>query len=97
MVVLKNCESEPSYILAELFNKFLKESCFSDCLKVSLVVPEFKNIGQRSTVFTTILLVLFLWLVKSYRIVGHPEKCGRFYDFQYDFRSINCKSSCSCI
>ena len=28
VVVLKNCESELSYILAELFNMCLKESCF---------------------------------------------------------------------
>ena len=45
MVILKNCELELSYILAELFNKCLKESCFPDCLKVSLVVPVFKNVG----------------------------------------------------
>ena len=31
VVVLKNCEPKPSYTLAELFNKCLKESCFSDC------------------------------------------------------------------
>ena len=49
VVVLKNCEPELSYILAELFNKFLKESCFPDCWKVSLVVPVFKNVGERST------------------------------------------------
>ena len=50
VVVLKNCESELSYILAELFNKCLKESCFSDCWKVSSVVPDvFKNVGERST------------------------------------------------
>ena len=49
VVVLKNCEPELSYILAELFNKCLiKESCFSDCWKVSSVVPLFKNAGQRS-------------------------------------------------
>ena len=30
VVVLKNCEPELSYILAELFNKCLKESCFPD-------------------------------------------------------------------
>ena len=30
-VVLKNCEPERSCILAELFNKCLKESCFPDC------------------------------------------------------------------
>ena len=45
VVVLKNCESELSYILAELFNMYLKESCFPDCLKVSFVVPVFKNVG----------------------------------------------------
>ena len=35
VVVLKNCESEFSYMLAELFNKCHKESCFPDCWKVS--------------------------------------------------------------
>ena len=34
LVVLKNRELEFSYILAELFNKCLKESCFRDCWKV---------------------------------------------------------------
>ena len=38
LVVLKNCEPELSFILAELFSKCLKESCFPDCWKVSLVV-----------------------------------------------------------
>ena len=45
VVVLKH---ELSYKLAELFNKCLKESCFPDCWKVSLVVPVFKNVGERS-------------------------------------------------
>ena len=49
VVVLKNCEPELSYILAKLFNMCLKESCFPDCYKVSLVVPIFKNVGERST------------------------------------------------
>ena len=49
MVVLKNCEPELSYILAKLFNNCLKESCFPDCWKVSLVVPIFKNVGERFT------------------------------------------------
>ena len=31
VVVLKNREPELSYILAKLFNKCLKESCFPDC------------------------------------------------------------------
>ena len=49
VVVLKNCESELSYILAELFNKCLKESCFPDCWKVLSGVPVFKNVRERST------------------------------------------------
>ena len=49
VVVLKNSEPELSYILAELFNKCLKESCFPDCWKVSSVFPVFKNVGERST------------------------------------------------
>ena len=49
VVVLKNCEPELSYILAELFNKCLKESSFPDCWKVSSVVPVFKNIRERCT------------------------------------------------
>ena len=51
MVVLRNCEPELSYILAELFNKclVLKESRFPDCWKVSSVVPVFKNVGEKST------------------------------------------------
>ena len=52
VVVLKNCEPELSYILAKLFNMCLKESCFPDCWKVSLVVPVFKNVGERSTAKT---------------------------------------------
>ena len=64
VLVLKNCEPELSYILAKLFNKFLKESCFPDCWKVSSVVPVFKNVGERSTA-KNYLLVFFLWLVKS--------------------------------
>ena len=31
VVVLKNCEPELSYILTELFDNCLKESCFPDC------------------------------------------------------------------
>ena len=49
MVVPKNSEPERSYILAELFNKSLKELCFPDCWKDSSVVPVFKNVGERST------------------------------------------------
>ena len=49
MVVLENYEPELPYMLTELFNICLKESCFSDCWKVSLVAPVFKNGEERST------------------------------------------------
>ena len=49
VVVLKKFEPELSYIIAELFNMCLKESCFLGCEKVSLVVPVFKNVGEAST------------------------------------------------
>ena len=65
VVVLKHCEPELSYILAELFNKYLKESCFPDCWKVSSVVPVFRMLGKGLLLKTTALLVFFLWLVKS--------------------------------
>ena len=49
VVVLKNYEPELSHLLAERFNKCLKESCFPDSWKVLSVVPVFKNVGERST------------------------------------------------
>ena len=49
VVVLKNCELEVSYILAELFSMCLKESCFPNCWKVSSMVPVFKNVGESSS------------------------------------------------
>ena len=48
VVVLKNCEPELTYILAALFTKCLKESCFPDSWKVSSVIPPFKNVLERS-------------------------------------------------
>ena len=49
VVVLKICEPELSYILAELFIKCLKESCFPDCWKVSSMFLVLKNVGENST------------------------------------------------
>ena len=79
VVVLKNCEPELSYILAELFNKCLKESCFPDCWKVSSVVPVFKNVGERCTAKNyrpvsplSVVSKVFEKFVNN-RIVGHLE------------------------
>ena len=86
VVVLKNCEPELSY-------KSLKESCFPDCWKVSLVVTVLKNAEERSTAknyhpvsLLSVVSKVFEKLVNN-RIVEHLEKCGLFSDLQYGFRS----------
>ena len=91
VVVLKNCEPERSYILAELFNMCLKESCFPDFWKVSSMV--FKNVGERFTAknyhpvsLLSVVSKIFEKLVNK-RFVDRLEKCGLFSDFQYGFRS----------
>ena len=93
VVVLKNCESELSYILAELFSMCLKESCFPDSWKVSRVVPVFKNVEKRSFAknyrpvsLVSVVSKVFEKLVSN-RIVDHLTKCGLFSDFHYGFRS----------
>ena len=80
-VVLKNCEPKLSYILAELFNKYLKESFFPDCWKVSSLVLVFNYCSLFSVVSK-----VFEKLVSN-RIVDHLEKYGLFPDFHYGFRS----------
>ena len=93
VIVLKNCEPELSYILDELFNKFLEESCFPDCWKVSSVVSVFKNVGERCTAKNYCLVSLLSVVSKVFekhvnnRIVDYLEKCGLFSDVQYGFRS----------
>ena len=92
-VVVLNCECELSYITAECFNMCLKESCFPDCWKISLVVTGFKNAGERSTPKNYCLVSLLSVVNKVFEklvnngIVDHLEKCGLFVDFQYGFRS----------
>ena len=66
VVVLKNCELELSYILAELFNVCLKEYCFPDCWKVSTVVPVFSNVAERST-------------AKNYRSISLPSVISKVF------------------
>ena len=93
MVFLKTCGRELSYILAELFNKCQKESCFPDCWKVSSVVPVFKIVGERSTAkncrsarLLSVVSNVFEKLVNN-RIVDHLEKCDHFSDSLYGFTS----------
>ena len=97
VVVLEKSELELSYILAKLFNMCLKESCFPDCWKISVVVPVFKNVGERSTAknycpvsLLSVVSKVFEKLVNN-RIVDHLEKYGLFSDFQYGFTVLSLK------
>ena len=82
VVVVKSCEPELSYILAKLFNMCLKQSCFPDCWKDSLVVSLFKNVGERSTAKNYgpvgLLFVVSKVLEKLVNnpIVDYLEKCS---------------------
>ena len=84
VVFLKNCELELFYILAELFNECLKESCFRRCWNVSSVVPVFKNVRERSTAKSHRVVSLLSVVSKVFEklvnnsIVDHLEKCGLF-------------------
>ena len=85
VVVLKNCEPGLSYILAELLKlNCLKESCFPDCWKVTLVDPVYKNVGESSTAknycpvsLLSLVSEVFEKLVYN-SIVDRLEKCGFF-------------------
>ena len=82
LVVLKNCEPELSYILAEFFNMCLNESCFPDCWKVSSVVPVFKSVREKSTAKSYCLVSLLSVVSKVFeklvnnRIFDYLEKSG---------------------
>ena len=85
VLLLKNCEPELSHILTELFNMCLKESCFLDCCKVLLIVPVFKNVGERLATknhcpvsLLSVVSKIFEKLVNN-RIVDDLEKCGLFF------------------
>ena len=70
VVVLNHFEPGLSYILAELFNMCLKESCFLDCWKVLSVVHVFKNVGEGLQLHAVDVLVFSLWLVKCFKNLG---------------------------
>ena len=62
----------------------MSESCSPDCWKVSLTVPMFKNVGERSTAknyypdrFLSVVRKVFGKPLNN-GIVDHLEMCGLF-------------------
>ena len=82
MVVLNNFESELSFMLAELVTKCLKGPVFQ---LVSLVVPVFKNVGERSKAKNYHLVSLLSVFSKVFeklvnnRIIDYLEKCDHIF------------------
>ena len=91
-VVLKPCESELSYILAELFNMRLKESCFPDCWKVSFIIAVFENIGEKSSAKNYGHVNLLSLVSKVFGKLANNKIPLWFWVF-----SINCQSFNSCM
>ena len=93
VVVLKYCDLELSYVLAEPFNMYLKESCFVQYWKASSVVPVFKNVGEKCTgknyfpVSLSSVISKIFEKVLNDKLVDHLEKYGLFSDFYLGFRS----------
>ena len=83
-MVVRNYEPKLSYMLAELLNKFRKQSCFPDSWKLSSLVPVYKNVGERSIAKNydpvSVLFVVSKVLEKlvNNRIVDHLEKLCLF-------------------
>ena len=83
-MVVRNYEPKLSYVLAELLNKFQKQSCFPDSWKLSSLVPVYKNVGERSIAKNydpvSVLFVVSKVLEKlvNNRIVDHLEKLCLF-------------------
>ena len=84
MVVVRNYEPKLSYMLAELLNKFWKQSCFPNSWKLSSLVPVFKNVGERSIAKNydpvSVLFVVSKVLEKlvNNTIVDHLERLSFF-------------------
>ena len=90
VVVLKNCESEVSQILVELF--LMKKSYFPYCWKALSVVSLFKNVWERTRA-KSYHPVSLLYVVnkifekyKNNRLSDNLEQCSHFPDFQYGWR-----------
>ena len=87
VVALRSYESELSYILVELLKICLRESCFRDCWKVSLVVPVFKDVGESFTTksyhpvsLLSVVSKVFEKLVNN-KIVDHLKKWAFYLIF----------------
>ena len=86
MVVLKRCKPEIPFILAELFTKCLKESCFPECWMVSSVVPVFKNVVDMSTTKNYLPVSPSQWLAKYLKNLLQVVSC---FFFLYGLPSLS--------
>ena len=76
VVVLKNCESELSYLPAELFSKCLKEFVFQIAGRFHWWFLYLRMLGKMLQLKTTALL-FFLWYVKSLKNFWIIDPCEK--------------------
>ena len=99
-IVLKMCSPELSSVLAKLYNKCLAESSFPSCWKSLLVVPVFKNDGERSDPgkYRPIsLLPIISKIFESFindSMTKHLDITRLFSDLQYGFCAFRSTADC---
>ena len=111
VAVLKNCEPELSYIQAEVFNMYLKDSCFPDCWKISSVIPVLKNVWVKcmarnccsvsllsvaSEVFEKLINIRLVWSTNVRNVAWRNMAFFPISSMVLAF-SMNCRSSNCCI
>ena len=83
-------------LLAELFNKCLKEPCFPDCWKVLSVVPAFRNVGEKPAAKTVFAIRKSLWVLQKACIKIVARAIYTYLFFSYTYTLIFCWKIKSC-
>ena len=93
VVVLKKCEPEPSSYQLNSSIRVLRNLVFQGAARSQVWSLYLKTSGKGLWLKTSILLVFFLWLGKSFkvlvinRLADHLKQHGLFSNFRCGFRS----------
>jgi len=93
VILFQKCSPELSPVLTKLYRKCYLESCFPSAWKLPMVIPVFKNCGDRSDPRNYRPISLLPVISKIFEtvinlsLVKHIESLGLFSDAQYGFRS----------
>ena len=79
VLVLRKCELQLSYVLAELFNMHLKESCYKDCWKILSLVPVCKNCAAKKYLCLLFMVSKIYEKLVNNKLFDHLEKYFLLY------------------